>query len=144
MRSIIKKNTFEFTVNRAFDRVISECKKISRRDQDGTWITEEVKNAYTALHNKGYAHSAEAWINGELAGGLYGIRLGNVFYGESMFSKVSNASKFAFISYVEQLKKEGVQLVDCQVYTEHLQSLGARMIPRKEFIQLLNQNLVAR
>jgi leucyl/phenylalanyl-tRNA--protein transferase len=121
MKQVFKKNVFNFTINRAFPEVISECRGILRKDQDGTWITDEVKNAYIDLHHKGYAHSAEAWLNGELAGGLYGIRLGNVFYGESMFSKASNASKFAFISYVEQLKIEGVKLIDCQVYTEHLE-----------------------
>lgn len=142
MKQVIKKNTFRFTVDKAFPMVINECKRISRRNQDGTWITDDIRNAYTELYSKQYAHSAETWLNGELVGGLYGIRLGSVFYGESMFSKVSNASKFAFISYVEQLKNEGVQLIDCQVYTEHLESLGARMIPRKEFIELLNQNLV--
>ncbi len=144
MKQVFKKDTFRFTVNQSFPDVIDACRVISRKEQDGTWITAEVKKAYIGLHQKGYAHSAEAWVGDQLAGGLYGIRLGNVFFGESMFSKVSNASKFAFISYVEQLKKEGVRLIDCQVYTEHLESLGARMIPRKDFITLLDQNLVAR
>jgi leucyl/phenylalanyl-tRNA--protein transferase len=144
MKQVFKKSTFHFSINKAFSGVINECRIISRKDQEGTWITDEVKKAYTELHQKGYAHSAEAWINGDLVGGLYGIRLGNIFFGESMFSKVSNASKFAFISYIDHLKKQGVQLIDCQVYTEHLESLGARMIPRKDFIELLNQNLVAK
>jgi leucyl/phenylalanyl-tRNA--protein transferase len=141
MKQVSRKNIFHFTINQSFAQVIHECQLISRKDQDGTWITEEVKKAYTDLHNKGFAHSAEAWLNNELVGGLYGIRLGNIFFGESMFSKVSNASKFAFIAYVEQMKKEGVRLIDCQVYTEHLESLGARMIPRQEFIQLLHENM---
>jgi leucyl/phenylalanyl-tRNA--protein transferase len=144
MKAVIKKNTFSFTVNTAFDEVINNCKRISRKDQESTWITDDIKVAYSELHKKGYAHSAEAWQNGELVGGLYGVRLGNIFYGESMFSKISNASKFAFIQYVSQLKKEDVQLIDCQVYTEHLESLGARMIARNEFIGLLHQNLVVR
>jgi leucyl/phenylalanyl-tRNA--protein transferase len=144
MRAIIKKELFEFTTDKAFSQVITECKKIRRKDQDGTWITDEVRKAYTSLHFKGYAHSAECWQDGELVGGLYGIRMGDVFFGESMFSKVSNASKFAFIQYVQHMIKEGVKLIDCQVYTEHLESLGARMIPRKEFMSLLNQNLVPR
>ncbi len=144
MKQVIKKNTFRFTINNAFPDVISACQKISRRDQNGTWITEEVRRSYTELHHKGYAHSAEAWMGEELVGGLYGIRMGNIFFGESMFSNTSNASKFAFISYVEQLKKENVQLIDCQVYTEHLESLGAEMISRREFTELLNQNLEAR
>jgi len=141
MRSVIKKETFTFTTNQAFAEVITNCKRIARKDQNSTWITDEVRNAYIELHKKGIAHSAEAWQEGELVGGLYGVRLGKVFFGESMFSNVSNASKFAFITYVQQLLKEGVKLIDCQVYTEHLESLGARMISRKEFIGIL-QNLV--
>lgn len=139
MKQLLKRNAFEFTINKAFATVINNCKTTARKDQEGTWITNEVKNAYIQLHHLGHAHSAEAWLNNELVGGCYGVRLGNVFFGESMFSKVSNASKYAFISYVEQLKKENVQLIDCQVYTEHLESLGARMIARTEFIGLLNQ-----
>jgi leucyl/phenylalanyl-tRNA---protein transferase len=141
MRAVFKKNTFTFTINKAFKDVISNCKVVNRKGQDSTWISDEIKRAYISLHEKGYAHSAEAWRNGELAGGLYGIRLGNIFFGESMFSKESNASKFAFISYVQQLKSEGLALIDCQVYTEHLESLGARMISRKDFIETLRQNL---
>jgi leucyl/phenylalanyl-tRNA--protein transferase len=139
MRQLIRRDTFVFTVNRAFGEVIANCKTIARRGQDGTWITEEVKDAYGRLHKEGYVHSAEAWLNGELVGGLYGVRLGKVFFGESMFSKYSNASKYAFIRYVEQLRSEGVELIDCQVYTEHLESLGARMIPRSEFILRIGQ-----
>jgi len=119
------------------DDVIANCKAISRRGQEGTWITDEVKLAYIRLHGEGYAHSAETWLNGELVGGLYGIRLGKVFFGESMFSKQSNASKYAFISYARLLQSEGVELIDCQVYTEHLESLGARMMPRGNFIALI-------
>ena len=142
MKSLFKKNAFTFTINQAFTEVINNCKRISRKDQESTWITDDVKSAYIELHKKGIAHSAEAWLDGKLAGGLYGVRLGNIFFGESMFSHISNASKYAFISYVQQLKKEGVQMIDCQVYTEHLESLGAIMIPRKKFISILNQNLV--
>jgi leucyl/phenylalanyl-tRNA--protein transferase len=137
MKSVIKKNVFNFTTNHAFTEVITNCKRVARKDQNSTWITDEVRNAYIDLHKKGIAHSAEAWQDGQLVGGLYGVRLGKVFFGESMFSHVSNASKFAFISYVQQLIKEDVKLVDCQVYTEHLESLGARMIARKEFIKLI-------
>jgi leucyl/phenylalanyl-tRNA--protein transferase len=139
MRQLIRRNTFVFTVNKAFSEVIASCKTIARRGQDGTWITEEVKEAYGRLHHLGYVHSAETWLNGELVGGLYGVRLGKAFFGESMFSKYSNASKYAFIRYVEQLRSEGVELIDCQVYTEHLESLGARMISREAFIQCINQ-----
>lgn len=140
MSRIIKKDIFTFSTNQAFEEVISNCKHAPRKGQNSTWITDEVKAAYTKLHHEGFAHSAEAWHDGKLVGGLYGVRLGNIFFGESMFSKMSNASKFAFISYVQQLKSEGVQLIDCQVYTEHLESLGARMIPRRKFIRLLDQN----
>ena len=142
MMQLLKKQAFGFTINKAFTDVINNCKTIERHGQDGTWITDEIKEAYTRLHREGYAHSAEVWQNGELVGGLYGVRMGKIFFGESMFSKVSNASKYAFISYVEHLKKEGVQLIDCQVYTEHLESLGARMMARSAFIQLLKTLIV--
>jgi leucyl/phenylalanyl-tRNA---protein transferase len=131
--------------------LINNCKTIRRKGQAGTWITQEVKKAYVNLHKNGFAHSAEVWKDGELVGGLYGVRIGKIFFGESMFSKQSNASKYAFIKFVEYLKKDGVELIDCQVYTEHLESLGAKMIPRTEFIHHLkklipqaDQNLVAK
>lgn len=137
MRTLINRDAFTFRTNSAFKEVIGNCKTISRREQASTWITDEVKAAYIGLHEAGYAHSAEAWQNGELVGGLYGIRMGKVFFGESMFSKASNASKYAFIRYARQLEAEGIRLIDCQVYTEHLESLGARMIPREVFIEHL-------
>lgn len=139
MNKLIRDNSFEFSINKDFGKVIDNCKKVSRKEQDRTWITNDIKTAYTKLHLAGYAHSAEAWLNNELVGGLYGVRLGNVFFGESMFSTVSNASKFAFIKYVQQLIKEDVALIDCQVYTAHLESLGASMISRKLFIIMLSQ-----
>lgn len=138
MKQLLKRNVFDFRVDTAFTDVISNCKTISRKEQESTWITEEVRAAYTRLHEAGYAHCAETWYEGQLVGGLYGIRMGRVFFGESMFSKTSNASKYAFIRYVHQLREEGVELIDCQVYTEHLESLGARMIPRDNFISLLD------
>ncbi|HOZ78024.1 MAG TPA: leucyl/phenylalanyl-tRNA--protein transferase [Ferruginibacter sp.] len=141
MQSVLRNGSFRFTINRAFIQVIQHCKTIYRKDQEGTWITPAVQQAYINLHLQGFAHSAEAWVNGELVGGLYGIRMGNVFFGESMFSRKSNASKFAFINYVQQLKKEGVVLIDCQVHTEHLESLGAGMIRRQQFVELLNQHI---
>lgn len=134
MNQLLKKNAFEFTINKAFDAVISQCKTIERQGQPGTWITDEMKKAYIQLHQMGFAHSAEVWHEGELTGGLYGVRLGKIFFGESMFSKTSNASKYAFIKYVQQLQAEGVALIDCQVYTNHLASLGATMIDRSEFL----------
>ena len=139
MQQLLKREAFQFTINKAFSQVISSCKTIPRRGQNGTWITEEIREAYTRLHFEGYAQSAEVWVDDELVGGLYGVRLGKMFFGESMFARVSNASKYAFISYVQHLMTEGVQLIDCQVYTEHLESLGARMLSRQNFLQLLKR-----
>ena len=139
MKQLFRRDAFDFRTDTAFADVISNCKAVARRGQEGTWISDEVKAAYTQLYAAGVAHSAEAWLDGQLVGGLYGIRMGKVFFGESMFSKVSNASKYAFIRYVQQLKEEGVALIDCQVYTEHLESLGAGMIPRIDFIARLQQ-----
>lgn len=138
MRQIIKRNEFEFRFNSNFEEVIHNCKTVARDRQDGTWITDEVEKAYINLHKKNYAFSAEAWQDNKLVGGLYGIRLKNNFFGESMFSLQPNASKFAFIRYVEQIKNEGVTLIDCQVYTPHLASLGAKMIDRDSFIKLIH------
>ena len=137
MQQLLKRNAFEFRINSSFEAVVRNCQQANRKDQDGTWITEEIVSAYCKLHELGYAHCAETWQDGALIGGLYGIRMGNVFFGESMFSKRNNASKYAFIRYVQQLQNEGVVLIDCQVYTAHLESLGARMIPRKLFIDFL-------
>ena len=140
MRQLLKRNEFEVTTNKAFTEVIRLCAE-TRMLKEGTWITNEIIEAYSKLNTLGFAVSVEAWKNNELAGGLYGIRMGNLFFGESMFSKVSNASKYAFISYAQQLQKEGVVLVDCQVYTEHLESLGARMIGRNMFLEMVKNNL---
>lgn len=139
MQSLLKKKSFQFTTNKAFKEVIKQCKNVKRKGQLGTWITPEVEKAYTLLHELGFAHSAEVWKDGELVGGLYGIKVGKVFFGESMFSTQSNASKYAFISYVDELIKEGIELIDCQVYTEHLESLGAGMIDREDFLQMLKK-----
>jgi leucyl/phenylalanyl-tRNA--protein transferase len=141
MQQVMKRKQFAFSTNRQFKEVIGACRTTPRLGQDGTWITEDVRQAYIQLHHLGYAHSFEAWENNQLAGGLYGIRLGKVFFGESMFSRVSNASKAAFIWAVQQLKKEGVVLIDCQVYTAHLESLGARFISRAEFLDLLETGI---
>jgi leucyl/phenylalanyl-tRNA--protein transferase len=138
MKVLLKRQTFEITINRDFPSVIRACKTTKREGQYGTWITREMERAYIRLHKSGWAHSVEAWSDGQLVGGLYGIRIGGVFFGESMFSHLSNASKYAFITFVQQLKTEGVSLVDCQVYTEHLESLGARHIPRDEFMSMIN------
>ena len=140
MKTVLHNGKFRFTINRSFTQVIQNCKTMARKDQAGTWISPAMQNAYIALHEQGYANSAEAWMNGKLVGGLYGIRLGNIFFGESMFSNENNASKFAFINYVQQLIKENVQLVDCQLHTNHLESLGARMINRELFSRILTKH----
>jgi leucyl/phenylalanyl-tRNA--protein transferase len=140
MQQLLKRNAFEFRFNTAFEEVIHLCGQ-TRKLKEGTWITNEIEFAYGQLHKMGYAFCAEAWLNNELAGGLYGIRLGNIFFGESMFSKVSNASKYAFIKLVQQLQNEAVVLIDCQIHTPHLESLGARMIERKAFLEIVSANV---
>ena len=137
MRSILRKELFTITFNKDFRAVISNCSQIRRNGQRGTWITSEMIEAYVKLHELGFAKSVEVWQNNELVGGLYGIDLGHVFCGESMFSKVSNASKVAFITLVENLKIRKYKLIDCQVHNDHLESLGAREIEREEFMQIL-------
>jgi len=139
MRKLLKKEVFQVTYNRDFNGVIENCAVIKRAGQNGTWITQEIKDAYLKLHHMGIVQSVEVWQNSELVGGLYGIYLKekNIFCGESMFAKVSNASKYGFITYVRKLKTEGVSLIDCQIYTEHLNSLGASEIPRKDFLTYL-------
>ena len=138
MRSILRKEVFTVTFNKDFRAVISNCSQISRNGQQGTWISEEMIEAYVKLHQLGYAKSVEVWQNNELVGGLYGIDLGHIFCGESMFSKVSNTSKVAFITLVENLKIRKYKLIDCQVHNDHLESLGAREIDRAQFLEILN------
>ena len=140
MRNILNRNIFKVTFNQNFREVISNCQKIKREGQNGTWITNDMIEAYCKLNEMGIAKSVEVWQNEELVGGLYGIDLGHVFCGESMFSKVSNASKVAFIALANQLKKENYKVLDCQVHNEHLESLGCREIPREDFIELLKSN----
>ena len=137
MKQLIRQEKFRFSMNEAFEKVITHCSEIRRAGQRGTWITEDMKSAYIRLHQMGFAHSAEAWLEDELVGGLYGVKLNRVFCGESMFSKQSNSSKFAFIKFSDWLVGNGIELIDCQVFTKHLASLGARMIPRKEYLRFL-------
>lgn len=137
MQQVIRSKKFKVTFDQDFSGVISSCKHVVRKGQEGTWITDEMQWAYIKLHKMGIARSVEVWQDEELVGGLYGIDLGHVFCGESMFSKVSNSSKLAFIALVEKLKKEHYKLIDCQVYTDHLASLGAEEIPRSEFLKYL-------
>ena len=139
MSQVIRKGEFTITFNQHFSEVISNCKNVYRQGQGGTWITNEMQLAYMQLHKKGIAKSVEVWLNNELVGGLYGIDLGHIFCGESMFSKVNNASKIAFVYLVQKLEKENYQLIDCQVYNNHLASLGAEEITRNEFLKFLNK-----
>lgn len=138
MQRILKKETFTVTYNQHFEEVITNCKTIDREGQSGTWITDDMLKAYIKLHKIGVAKSVEVWKDKELVGGIYGIDLGTVFCGESMFSKVSNASKVAFISLVQQLEKDNYKLLDCQVYNDHLASLGAEEISREAFLEYLS------
>ena len=137
MRNIINRNSFKVTFNTAFRQVITNCRTIKRDGQAGTWITGEMTEAYCRLHELGKAKSVEVWQDGKLVGGLYGVDLGHIFCGESMFSKASNASKIAFIALAKQLQATGYKLLDCQVYNDHLATLGAREIERKDFISIL-------
>ncbi len=141
MQTILHNGRFRFTINKNFTGVIQNCKTITRKEQDGTWIQNDIIEAFNKLHQLGYAISAETWKDGELVGGLYGIKIGNIFFGESMFSKESNASKFAFINLVKHLQQQNIQLIDCQVYTAHLESLGGKMIDRKEFCEILKKEI---
>jgi leucyl/phenylalanyl-tRNA--protein transferase len=137
MKQLLKRNAFEFKTDTGFREVMINCQQSKRKDQPGTWITDEIVEAYCSLFEQGHAHCAAVYKDGEMVGGLYGLRVNKVFCGESMFSKVSNASKYTFIKYVQHLSANGIELIDCQVHNPHLESLGATMIPRKKFIQYL-------
>lgn len=141
LKKSLKKN-YEVRVDTAFEQVMRKCAE-PRKDEGGTWISEEMVQAYCHLHEIGAAHSVETWIDGELAGGLYGIALGHVFFGESMFSRKTDASKIAFAHLVLQLKRWGCRMIDCQVRTPHLVSLGATEIPRSEFLSILKLETAA-
>ena len=138
MRTVLRKKQFEVTFNKAFDQVVEACAKVKRFGQNGTWITPGLMEVYSTLHTQGYAHSVEVWEEGSLVGGLYGIDLGTIFCGESMFSKSSNASKVALIFLVKELKKNKYELIDCQVPTQHLASMGAESISRTKFLSFLS------
>ncbi|GAA4057053.1 leucyl/phenylalanyl-tRNA--protein transferase [Flavobacterium chungnamense] len=137
LRNIINRNIFEVTINKDFESVIKNCQEIERKDQDGTWISNDIIESYTKLHQLGKAKSFEVWQNSELVGGLYGVDLGHVFCGESMFSKVPNASKVAFVKLIEYLKQNNYKLLDCQVHNDHLEKLGAFEISRNAFMMIL-------
>jgi leucyl/phenylalanyl-tRNA--protein transferase len=144
MRKILKNRVFDITFNRDFEGVIKGCSGIFRPGQDGTWITCDIIEGYTKLHRLGFAHSAEAWRDGELAGGCYGVLLGRAFFGESMFARESNASKAAFLSLAEKLFEQGLLFIDCQTPTRHLASLGGEEIPRGDFLELLKKSGASR
>lgn len=137
LRNTINRNIFEVTFNKDFKSVIENCQQIDRKGQDGTWISSDIIESYTKLHELGKAKSVEVWQNNELVGGLYGIDLGHVFCGESMFSKVPNASKVAFVKLIEYLKDNNYKLLDCQVHNDHLEKLGAFEISRESFMKIL-------
>lgn len=140
MRSYFNQDKYRITFDTHFEEVITACQRIERHGQSGTWIIYEMKEAYIELHKAGYAHSLEVWLDDKLAGGLYGVSLGRMFFGESMFSIGTNASKFALISLAKILKSKGFTLIDCQQDTPHIISMGAENISRQEFLEHLNKN----
>jgi leucyl/phenylalanyl-tRNA---protein transferase len=142
LRQIIKKQLFEVRVDTCFERVMRNCAQTPRPGQNGTWIVEDIIRSYTNLHNQGIAHSIEVWCEEKLVGGLYGVNLGKMFFGESMFSHVPNASKIALAYLVEYLDSFGIHLIDCQQETAHLASLGASPIPRQQFLKELRELVV--
>lgn len=137
LRNIINRNIFTVTFNQCFEEVIVQCQQAKRSGQQGTWITADMIKAYNELHEKGFAKSVEVWLNNELVGGLYGVDLGTVFCGESMFSKVPNASKVAFAKLIDYLREHNYTLLDCQVHNDHLEKLGAFEITRDSFLRIL-------
>ena len=138
MRKIMRDEVFTFTENKDFREVIEACKNTFRKDQEGTWLSEELVSSIMQLHEAGIAKSIEVWQNEKLVGGFYGMQIGKVFCGESMFTKVSNASKAGFIHFI-QSQKENLDLIDCQIHSEHLESLGAAMISKKDYLKILKQ-----
>jgi len=137
IRNLLNRKQFDVTFNQDFRSVIRNCQQIARKGQDGTWITQDIIDSYTKLHELRHVQSVEVWQNRELVGGLYGVDLGHVFCGESMFSKVSNASKIAFVTLVQYLKDHNYKLLDCQIHNEYLEQLGAFEISRETFIKVL-------
>lgn len=138
MRKILRSSQFTLTENTCFEQVLDNCAMVERKNQEGTWITPKMKSAYLELFDKGFAKSYEVWQEEKLVGGLYGVDLGHVFCGESMFSSVANASKYAFIKMVGQLHEKNYKLIDCQVRTDHLESLGAKEVRRETFLKILS------
>lgn len=141
LRKTLRQRRFEVRLDTEFERVVDACAAVPRPGQEGTWITTEMREAYSDLHLRGYAHSAEAWEDGELVGGLYGVSLGRAFFGESMYADRPDASKCAFVELVDWMVSWSVDLIDCQVYTGHLARLGAREISRARFLEKLHTAL---
>lgn len=141
MRQLLNRNAFEITIDTCFQNVIEACAKQKRDNQSGTWITSDLKQSFLKLHELGYAHSVEVWEDNVLVGGLYGLSMGKVFYGESMFASKSNASKYGFISLVRLLREKSFTLIDCQQDTPHLRSFGAELITKKSFLTSLKKNI---
>ena len=139
MRKIMRDEVFTFTENTCFREVIEECKNTFRKDQDGTWLSDELVDSIVKLHEAGIAKSIEVWQKEQLVGGFYGIQIGKIFCGESMFAKVSNASKAGFIYFIQN-QKQNLELIDCQIHSEHLESLGATMISKKDYLKRLKNN----
>jgi leucyl/phenylalanyl-tRNA--protein transferase len=141
LKKTIRKGQFHVTLDTAFEQVITACAQVRIQKNEGTWIVDEMLDAYCRLHESGFAYSVEAWCDGELAGGLYGLSLGTCFFGESMFTRVSNASKVAFVKFAEHLRAMSFDMIDCQVATDHLARFGAREIPRRLFLKQLKKAL---
>jgi leucyl/phenylalanyl-tRNA--protein transferase len=137
IRNLVNQNKFQVTFNQNFNEVILGCQQIERPGQEGTWLSDDFIDSYSKLHKMGIAKSVEVWHNEELVGGLYGVDLGHIFCGESMFSKVSNASKIAFVTLIQYLKENNYKLLDCQVHNDHLEKLGAFEVSRETFIKVL-------
>lgn len=144
LRKAIRRKPYRLSLDTAFPQVIAACAEIPRPDQDGTWITDDMQSAYTMLHQQGFAHSVEAWQGEDLVGGAYGVCMGAAFFGESMFALAPDASKIAFVELVQQLACWGIELIDCQVHTEHLEHFGATQWPRKKFLDALERALLTR
>ncbi len=143
LRQVIKKGIFRLTMDSSFEEVITSCRQVHTEKSGGTWLTDEMVEAYINLHHEGYAHSVETWVEDRLVGGLYGVSLGAAFFGESMFTRVSNASKVAFVGLVFQLKRWNFHFIDCQVKTEHMLRFGAKEVKRAQFLRMLRKALRA-
>ncbi len=140
LKQSIRNRGFKVTFNQNFSQVLKGCKTINRKGQYGTWLTNELIQSLNGLHQLGWSHSVEVWLNDQLIAGVYGLAFGKIFFGESMFSTITDASKVGFVALVEQLKQQNFELIDCQIFTPHLASFGAELIPLEQFNQFLDNN----